>query len=140
MARHSMGLDIHNYEDHFGKAEAQVLQSDLSQRNKDLILGYRDACLLKNTCGRVRLIRVMGVLLLYGRMLGKDFDTLARSDVEQLVTRLVTKQPAYSPETLGTYKAILKNFMTWVLAPNDFPHQESSRHGLLDHHTCQKAR
>jgi integrase/recombinase XerD len=121
MARHTMGLDIHNYSLKYAQAEAQVRNSDLSPRNKDLIFGYRDACLLKGTCGRVRLIRVMGVLLLYARMLGKDFDTLNRGDIEQLVTRLVTKQPPYSAETLGTYKAILKNFMTWVLVPNEFP-------------------
>lgn len=116
-----MGLDIHNYELKFAQAEAQVQQSDLSQRNKDLILGYRDACLLKGTCGKVRLIRIMGVLVSYARLLPKDFDQLARQDVEQVITKLLTKQPPYSPETLGTYKAILKNFLTWVQMPNDFP-------------------
>jgi integrase/ribosomal protein L40E len=116
-----MGLDIHNYTLKFAQAEAQVRQSDLSQRNKDLILGYRDACLLKGTCGRVRLIRIMGVLILHGRSLRKNFDQLTRQDVEQLITKLLTRQPPYSPETLGTYKAILKNFLTWVLVPNEFP-------------------
>lgn len=121
MAWHTMVLDIHNYDAQFAKTEAQVRESELSQRNKDLILGYRDTCLLRNTCGRVRLIRVMGVLLIYARLTTKDFDQLNREDVEGLITKLVTKKPPYSPQTLGTYKAILKNFLTWVLVPNEYP-------------------
>ena len=121
MARHDMGLDIHTYEMKFAYAERQVRDSELSERNKQLILGYRDACLLKNVCGRVRLIRVQGVLLLLARSLKKDFDQTTREDIERLVSSLVTRQPPYSPETLGTYKAMLKNFMTWVIAPDRFP-------------------
>ena len=105
----------------FSGAEHQVRESDISQHNKDLILGYRDACLVKGVCGKVRLIRVLGVLLLFGRLLKKDFDQLTKPDIEHLVSGLLAKQPPYSAETLGTYKAILKNFMTWVLAPDMFP-------------------
>lgn len=113
-------LDIHNYPRMFAQAEAQVQQSTITQRNKDLIFGYRDACLLRQTCGKVRLIRVMGVLLLFGRSLGKDFDQASREDVQQLVARLLSHQPAYSSETIGTYKAILKRFYTWLANPVEF--------------------
>jgi integrase/ribosomal protein L40E len=116
-----MGLDIHTYQEKFAYAERQVRQSEISERNKALILGYRDACLVKNVCGRVRLIRVMGVLLLYARHLKKDFDQATREDVERLLGALLSRQPPYSPETLGTYRAMLKNFMTWVIAPDRFP-------------------
>ena len=116
-----MTLDIHCYEKKWGQAERQVRNSNISQHNKDLILGYRDACLVKNTCGRVRLLRVMGVLLTFARLNPKDFDQWTRTDVEQLVGHFVTAQPRYSPETLGTYKSMLKNFLTWVTQPNDFP-------------------
>src|SRR6185369_10219962 len=116
MAR-SVTLDIHNYPRMFAHAETQVQESTISQRNKELIFGYRDACLLRQTCGRVRLIRVMGVLLLFARSLGKDFDQASREDVQQLVARLLSRQPAYSAETVGTYKAILKRFYTWLGNP-----------------------
>jgi len=119
-----MSLDIHDYATRFAYAERQIHCSELSQRNKDLILHYRDVCLLRNVCSRVRLIRVMGVLLLYARLLKKDFDQAARADVEDLVGQLVRRQPPYSPETLGTYKAILKNFLTWVVQPDRFPTKE----------------
>lgn len=114
-------IDIHEYDRLYQGAEALVRNSTISERNKELILGYRTACLLKNVCGKVRLIRVMGALTLFGRMTDKDFDTLTRPDLEELVMRLVAREPAYSPETLGTYRAILRNFMTWVLVPHEFP-------------------
>ncbi len=119
----AMALDIHDYDTKYEYAQRQVRLSDLSPRNKDLIFQYRDACLVKNVCGRVRLIRILGVLLLLGRTLKKDFDTVAKADIEQLVAALVGRQPPYSPQTLGTYKIILKSFFTWVFAPERFPTQ-----------------
>lgn len=114
-------VDIHNYRLKYEQTEEQVRTSEISARNKDLIFRYRDACLLLNTCGRTRLIRVMGALLLFARLLKQDFDTVARPDVERLITALLRREPAYSPQTLGTYRAILKRFLTWVLAPDAFP-------------------
>lgn len=121
MARKDMSIDIHDYNTRFAYAERQIATSDISQHNKDLILRYRDTCLLRNVCNRVRLIRVMGVLLLYARLLKKDFDTITREEVENLVGLLVRRQPPYTPETLGTYKIILKSFLTWVVQPNNYP-------------------
>lgn len=122
MTRPKMQLDIHNYEKQFAFAERQVRNSEISQHNKDLILRYRDASLRTNVCGKVRLIRVMSVLLLFARMIKKDLDTLDRPDVERIVTTILTRAPPYSPETVGTYKAILKRFVTWVSSPDTFPH------------------
>lgn len=116
-----MTLDIHNYQQQFAYAEGQVRASTISDRNKTLIFGYRDACLIKGTCGRVRLIRVLGALKLFATMFAKDFDRVAKEDIERLIATLMGRQPAYSAATMGTYKAILKSFMTWVVTPDDFP-------------------
>jgi len=113
-------LDIHNYEEKFKQAGAQVTASTISDRNKALIFAYRDACLLQQTCGKVRLIRVAGALLLFARQLGKDFDEATREDLQRLVSGMLTRQPPYSPETIGTYKAIIKRFYTWLSAPTEF--------------------
>lgn len=114
-------VDIHQYELKYRQVEAQVRASAISDRNKELIFAYRDTCLLQNTCKRVRLIRVMGCLVLFARLLEQDFDTLTKRDVERLVARLLGRDPPYTAETLGTYKAIIKRFLTWVLAPDEFP-------------------
>jgi len=113
-------IDIHNYARMYERAEAQITASDISQRNKDFIRNFCAACLLQQTCGKVRLIRTMGVLLLATRALGKDLDEATREDLQQLITRWMTKQPAYSVETLSTYKAILKRFYTWLANPAEF--------------------
>jgi len=122
----SMPLDIHNYDKKFMQTEAQVRTGAISERNKELIFRYRDACLLAETCGRVRLIRVMGVLLLFGQLVGKDFDQATRDDLQQLLTTLMAHQPPYSPETLSTYKSILKRFYTWLANPNEFSTRASA--------------
>lgn len=113
-------IDIHNYQRMFAQAEAQIQQSDISSRNKELIFAFRDACLLRQTCGKVRLIRVMGVLLLFARSLREDFDQASRDDVQRLVAALLNRQPAYSAETVSTYKAVLKRFYTWLDNPAEF--------------------
>jgi integrase/recombinase XerD len=115
-----MGLDIHQYAIKYERAVAQVRNSTISTRNRELILAYRDACLLQQTCGKVRLIRTLGALLLHARLLGKDFDIATRDDLQRLVTGMLNRQPAYSAETLGTYKAILKRFYTWLANPHEF--------------------
>ena len=116
-----MTLDIHDYDAKAVGAEQQIRASEISDHNKALILGFRDACLLKGVCGRVRLIRVLGALLLFARHVKKDFDQLTRTDVEALISALLQRQPPYSPETMGTYKAMIKSFLTWVVQPNEFP-------------------
>jgi integrase/ribosomal protein L40E len=62
----------------------------------------------------------MGALVLFARQLGKDFDGATREDLQRLVSGMLAKQPPYSPETIGTYKAILKRFYTWLAAPSEF--------------------
>ena len=62
-------LDIHSYNTKYVQAEAQVRRAQISDRNKELILAYRDTCLLRGVCRRVRLIRVMGALQLVGGIL-----------------------------------------------------------------------
>lgn len=115
-----MNLDIHNYPRMYEGAAALIQRSEISARNKELILAYRDACLLQQTCSKVRLIRVMGALLLAARMLKIDFDQATREDLQRLVAAWMAKQPPYSAETLGTYKGMLKRFYTWLATPADF--------------------
>lgn len=119
-------IDIHNYAVLYARTEAQIRTSDLGQHSKDLILQFCSACLLRQTCSKVRLIRVMGVLLLAGRQLGKDLDQATREDLQALVTRWMTREPPYSVQTLSTYKAIIKRFYTWLNDPAEFGTRSST--------------
>lgn len=115
-----MKLDIHIYPRMYEAVRTQIRESDITHRNKDLIFSYADACLLQQTCGTVRLIRVMGVLLLAARALGKDFDTANRDDLQRLIAGWMQRQPPYSAETIGTYRAMIKKFYTWLASPTEY--------------------
>lgn len=117
-----MVIDIHQFDEQFAAATAHVEASTISARNKQLIRSYCDACLLRQVCGKVRLIRVMVVMTILAQRLGKDFDQATREDLEQLIAGLLRREPRYSVETISTYKRILRRFMTYVVAPNNFPH------------------
>lgn len=117
-----MTLDIHNFDRQYELALANLTRNPrISERNKTLIKGFCAACLLRQVCGRVRLIRSLGALGLLAASLGKDFDQATREDLEGLVARLMARRPAYSTETLATYKRILRRFLTYVLVPDQFP-------------------
>jgi integrase len=115
-------LDIHGFDHQFDLALRHLRQSAIGEQNKQLIEQFSNACLLRQVCGKVRLIRAIGALALLAGDLGKDFDQATREDLERLVTGLLRRQPAYSNETVATYKRILRRFMTFVLNPKEFPH------------------
>jgi integrase/recombinase XerD len=112
-------VDIHHYDEQYATGEQHVHDATISQRNKDLILGYRDACLLHGVCGKVRLVRVFDVLVRCAKLLGKDYDTITRQDMEGLITYLLRN--GRKPATISTYKAIVKRFLGWVCCPDQFP-------------------
>lgn len=116
-----MALDIHNFERQYDLALANLARSTTSARNQALIRAFCDACLLRQVCGKVRLIRSVGALGVMAHHLGKDFPDATREDLERLLGALMARKPAYSNETLATYKRILRRFMTYVLVPDEFP-------------------
>jgi integrase/recombinase XerD len=112
-------LDIHNFAREYERAQDRVRESTISERNKELIFSYRDACLLHQVCGKVRLIRVFIILPLLARRLGKDFDHATKEDLQRLVASLL--ELPLKPTTIGTYKSVLKRFMGFVFKPEEFP-------------------
>src|SRR4029078_9882579 len=82
-------LDIHDFAWEYERLQERLRQSELSARNKELIFAYRDACLLHQVCGKVRLIRVMIILPLLARRLKKDFDQATKQDLQRLVASLM---------------------------------------------------
>lgn len=114
-----MAIDIHSFAKQYEQTEQHLRASAISARNKELILQYRDACLLRQVCGKVRLIRVMIVLGRCAGILGKDYDAITRPDVERIITTLMNE--GLTPNTLATYKSILKRFVCYVSSPDAFP-------------------
>src|SRR5262249_31997322 len=105
VARHrrTAMVDIHNYDQQYRSWEARVRNAAISERNRELIFAYRDACLLHRVCGKVRLIRAFQILVRCAELLGQDFDTVHRRDIERLVRVLMEGER--KPSTVCTYQA-----------------------------------
>jgi site-specific recombinase XerD len=95
------------------------MAAPISEHNKEPIIGYRDACLLHQVCGTVRLIRAFFVLRHTALLLAKDFDTANRKDIEGVLAQLQGRQ--LSAASIATYKAIIRRFYGWLCCPDEFP-------------------
>ena len=109
-------LDIHNYGKKLQAALRQLESAEISDRNKQLILQFRDSCIVEGI-GVPRVARFLGVLKSFAEVLGKDFDRAVRSDIERLV-RVIQERP-YAPWTKVSYKAMLKRFYKWLKGGNE---------------------
>src|SRR5258706_801754 len=118
MVRSGM-VDIHRFAAQYVRAEARLRASSLSAENQRLVLAFRDACLVRQACGQVRLIRVLSVLGQLGILLGKDFAAVTREDLEHTLGSLLAR--GLKPATMSTYKAIIKRFFCWLHQPDEFP-------------------
>jgi hypothetical protein len=80
--------------------------------------------LSQNTSAKVVVcsVRLFRVLIIWGRcivVLGKPFEQVTREDVERIVSTLMKQ--GLVPSTMATYKSVLKSFLCFVLAPEQFP-------------------
>src|SRR4051794_29491295 len=103
-------IDIHSFEKQWQQALANFERLDISERNKQFVRSYCDACLVRQVCGKVRLIRVVIIMGLLARQLNKDFDQVTRPDLEVLFGNLLRHEPPYSVVTISTYKKVLRRF------------------------------
>ena len=116
-----MALDIHGFERQYEQTLHVLQASALSERNKQLVRNFCDACLLRQVCGKVRLIRSINALVSLAKHLEKNFDAATRPDIERVLATLLQRRPAYSVETMSTYKRVLRRFLTYVHHSDEFP-------------------
>jgi len=110
-------IDIYNYPRKVELAVNLVKQSPISEKNKKLILDFRDFCSL-NGIGLPRISRYLGVLKDWALLIKKDFDKAAKQDIEKAVL-VVQQNERYSPWTKATYKIMLKRFYKWLKGTGD---------------------
>ncbi|MBD3249474.1 tyrosine-type recombinase/integrase [Candidatus Woesearchaeota archaeon] len=115
-------IDIHNYPRLLKRAEKNLEKSDISDRNKELILEFRDYCSLEGEIGLPRTIRYLGVLRDWALLLNKDYDVACTEDIKKAV-RVVQENEKYSEWTKITYKTMLKRFYKWLKKTEDSPEE-----------------
>ena len=116
-----MEIDIHQFARGYDRALANLDRQTISDRNKQLIRGYCQACLLRQVCGKVRLASAIITLTKFARLLEKDFDQVTRADLERVIGLLLQHQPAYSVLTISVHQKLLRRFLLYVSAPDQFP-------------------
>jgi site-specific recombinase XerD len=114
---------IHKYDYKLNQVLENVKTSSMSQRNKDLILGF-DRVNFLEAKSKSRRLRVAGYLKsLALNVVKKDFDKLTIEDMRSLILSLSDK--GYTAETMGTYKAILKKFYKWIEYGDEYANESN---------------
>src|SRR3989344_8282122 len=106
-----MSMDIHQYEKKFQRAINGIEKASISEKNKTLLLRYKDDCLLENNT-KASLERVLYILKQMAELLDKDFDQCTLEEIKGLIAKIQDKH--YSFWTVHTYRAILKKFYKWL--------------------------
>jgi len=110
-------IDIYDYSKWVEGAVRLVERAPISEKNKKLILEFRDFCSL-NGIGMPRMIRYLGVLKDWAILLEIDFDKATKEDIMKSV-RIVQENENYAAWTKATYKIMLKRFYKWLKNSGD---------------------
>jgi len=111
-------MDIHQYEKRFQAAIAGIKNSELSQRNQELILKFKDYAVLQNL-SKPRVIKYIEIMRSVARRLQKDLDKATADDLKKIVSEI--QQQDYSPWTKQIYKIMIKKFYKWHLGTKEYP-------------------
>ncbi|HLC85146.1 MAG TPA: phage integrase N-terminal SAM-like domain-containing protein [Candidatus Nanoarchaeia archaeon] len=111
-----MDQDWRNYAKSIQQAVVAVEKADISAKNKDLILRFRDFLVVEGI-SKARILKYLSTLKILACWLKKDFDTATKEDIMALVSQV--SQRDFSEWTKHTYKVLLKRFYKWVRNSGD---------------------
>jgi len=110
--------DIYNFNRSFDSLLSRLdKDGDISKRNKELILEFKDHCLARGL-SKARVIMYLKYLRYLARLLDKDFKSedrnreAQRKDIEKVMACIEKKRHAESTKT--TFKKLLKAFYKWL--------------------------
>lgn len=106
-------VDIHNYDRRYENAKKGIEKANISEKNKEYILKFDRACNLENL-SIPRRIRIIGTMILFSRVLNKDFDKATIDNLKDVVLKIDSNKD-WSIATKHTYKSILKKFYKWFV-------------------------
>lgn len=115
----SLQKDIYDYESQYERTKKRIDSSKMSSRNKEIIIRFEKMCSLEGL-SKPRRIKIMQTLSLFADLyLKKDFDKSRKEELKDAVLMLDSKNKL-SPNTLQSYKAILKKFYKWLIYGDDY--------------------
>lgn len=105
-------FDIHNTERDYERTIVRVKNSQISEKNKKLILKFNEEC-LSNSISIKRVLFYLNRLYKVAEFLRRDFDRATKEDIKDLVRRIELKQ-GYSEWTKSSYRVSIKKFYQWL--------------------------
>lgn len=107
-----MRIDIHDYPGRLAKALERVDQSDLTEKNKQVIREFAQYLQVR-TISAPRIEKYVGTLRLIGLALGKNFRDATRTDLEGFMFNMRSRQDR-SIWTKNDYAVTLHRFYRWL--------------------------
>jgi len=105
-------VDIYDVERRLESVSKRVRESnEITERNKHLIFEFADNCLLRGL-SKLRAVFYLNRFWNIARLADKDFDRMARKDIEELVRKIQTKGVA--PRTASDHLTAIKTFWKWL--------------------------
>jgi len=105
-------FDIHNARKDYKRTIVRVKNSQLSEKNKELILKFHEEC-ISNGLSIDRVLFYLNRLYKIAQFLNKDFNKATKEDIKDLV-RKIELNPNYSEWTKSNYRVSLKKFYQWL--------------------------
>ena len=115
-------LDLHRYGAKYESGKRFVLNSSLSQHNKDLILKFDQHMQLIGV-GKPRIMKYFDKITRLGIWLNKDFEQATKEDIEKVVIS-IHQRIDLAKATKIDYNIILKRSYKWLLGhEEEYPRQ-----------------
>jgi len=106
-------IDIHDYEKKYESIIQHLKSTDISERNKELILKFDETLGLIDQLKLARRIRVIGYLEVFAeKYLKSDFDKASKEDLKKAIKLI--DEADYSLWTRQGYRVVIKKFYRWL--------------------------
>ncbi|MDH5266325.1 MAG: site-specific integrase [Candidatus Bathyarchaeota archaeon] len=115
-------IDIYDWEKKLKSVLRRLDDSDIIQKNKELILDFHKQQIAEGI-GVGRRAKIIQVLWVLSKNIKKSFDTLDKDDIIDLVGFIETQK--WSAWTKHDYKVILRKFFKWLRNSKDYPDEVS---------------
>lgn len=111
--------DLYNYEKRLQRKLESIKNSkDISKHNKAKILEFQRSCLAQGL-SKARMLRYLNDLPRIAIKLEKDFERVARPDIEVIVAEIESTN--LSPATKLSYAVTFKKFYKWMNGGEEYP-------------------
>jgi len=105
------GIDIYQYKEWLENEIRNLNKSEISKRNKELIIEFQRYAALQNI-SLARQLRYVSILRSVSKHLGKDLDKAEKKDIERVVG--IIHGLEITAWTKCTYKVMIKRFYKWL--------------------------